>query len=72
MGRPRIVFIGLEAADRDLVRLWGELVIALLMRDGFTASSDTPLAVLEGSMWPTFLTARVWLWHGPAPVLDGL
>lgn len=68
MPRPRLVFIGLDAADSHLIRRWaadGELpAFASLMRDGFTASIDTPLAVLEGGIWPTFLTSSNPATHG--------
>src|SRR6185436_14581182 len=68
MPRPRLVFIGLDAMDSELVRRWvatGDLpTIASLMRDGFSAPVATPLAVLEGGIWPTFLTSTNPATHG--------
>jgi predicted AlkP superfamily phosphohydrolase/phosphomutase len=66
--RRRLVVIGLDAADSRLVRRWaseGELpTIAKLMSEGATASVSTPIAVLEGGVWPTFLTSVSPATHG--------
>src|SRR5437762_14140452 len=61
MRKPKLLLIGIDAADSQLVRTWaseGYLpTIAKLMRSGVTAPIATPLAVLGGGIWPTPLTS---------------
>jgi len=68
MKTPKLVLIGIDAADSHLVRRWaseGYLpTIAHLLRTGVTAQITTPLAVLEGGIWPTFLTSSSPATHG--------
>src|SRR5688572_12087150 len=68
MTRPKLLVIGVDAADRQLVRTWaseGYLpTIARLMGSGVTASIATPPGVLEGGIWPTFLTSSSPATHG--------
>jgi predicted AlkP superfamily phosphohydrolase/phosphomutase len=68
MSSPRLVLIGMDAASNPLIRKWaavGELpAIASLIKSGFSATVATPLAVLEGGIWPTFLTSMSPARHG--------
>src|SRR5437867_10937644 len=68
MPPSRLVLIGIDAASSALVREWaaaGDLpTIAGLLKFGFSATIDTPLAVLEGGIWPTFLTSTSPASHG--------
>jgi predicted AlkP superfamily phosphohydrolase/phosphomutase len=68
MSSPRLVLIGLDAASSPLIRKWaaaGELpVIARLLESGVSATVATPLGVLEGGIWPTFLTSMSPAHHG--------
>jgi len=68
MKTPKLVLIGIDAADSRLVRQWaseGYLpTIARLLRSGVAAQIATPLAVLEGGIWPTFLTSSSPATHG--------
>jgi predicted AlkP superfamily phosphohydrolase/phosphomutase len=68
MSQPRLVLIGIDAASSALVRKWaaaGDLpTIAGLLRSGFSAPIATPLGVLEGGIWPSFLTSSSPASHG--------
>src|SRR6266545_1653431 len=68
MPPSRLVLIGIDAASSALVREWaaaGDLpTIAGLLRSGFSATIATPLGVLEGGIWPTFLTSTSPASHG--------
>jgi predicted AlkP superfamily phosphohydrolase/phosphomutase len=68
MSQSRLVLIGIDAASSALVREWaaaGDLpTIAGLLRSGFSATLATPLGVLEGGIWPTFLTSTSPASHG--------
>jgi len=68
MPSPRLVLIGLDAASSPLIRKWaaaGELpAIGRLLESGFTATVATPPGVLEGGIWPTFLTSMSPARHG--------
>jgi predicted AlkP superfamily phosphohydrolase/phosphomutase len=68
MPQPRLVLIGIDAASSALVREWADAgylpTIAGLLRSGLTATIATPLAVLEGGIWPTFLTSSSPATHG--------
>ena len=68
MSSPRLVLIGMDAASSPLIRKWaadGELpAIASLIKAGFSATVATPLGVLEGGIWPTFLTGMSPARHG--------
>src|SRR5215813_7958809 len=68
MSSPRLVLLGMDAASSPLIRKWaaaGELpAIASLIKSGFSASVATPLGVLEGGIWPTFLTSMSPARHG--------
>ena len=68
MPSPQLVLIGMDAASSPLIRKWaaaGELpAIASLIKSGFSATVATPLGVLEGGIWPTFLTSMSPARHG--------
>lgn len=68
MSSPRLVLIGLDAVDSELVRRWaseGHLpALAGLLASGAVAPIITPRAVLEGGVWPTFLTSSSPATHG--------
>jgi len=68
MTQSRLVLIGIDAASSTLVREWaaaGDLpTIAGLLGSGFDATVATPLGVLEGGIWPTFLTGTSPASHG--------
>ena len=68
MKSPRLVLIGLDAVDGGLVRRWageGHLpTLAKLLASGAVAPIVTPVAVLEGGVWPTFLTSSSPASHG--------
>lgn len=60
--------IAVDAADSRLVRQWaseGHLpTIAGLLASGLSTRIATPLAVVEGGIWPTFLTTSSPATHG--------
>ena len=68
MTTPRLVVIGVDAADAGLVRQWageGHLpTFASFFESGLVAPISTPLAVLEGGIWPTLLTSSSPATHG--------
>jgi predicted AlkP superfamily phosphohydrolase/phosphomutase len=68
MSKPRLVVIAVDAADSGLVRKWadeGHLpTFASLLADGLVAPIATPVAVLEGGIWPTLLTSSSPATHG--------
>ena len=68
MRSPRLLFIGLDAVDSALARRWageGYLpTMARLLASGAVAPIVTPAAVLEGGVWPTFLTSQSPATHG--------
>src|SRR5438309_6317920 len=68
MPSPRLALIGIDAASSPLIRKWaaaGELpAIANLLASGVSATVAIPLGVLEGGIWPTFLTSMSPASHG--------
>ncbi|TMK76428.1 MAG: hypothetical protein E6G47_12690, partial [Actinobacteria bacterium] len=68
MKSPKLLFIGLDSVDSALVRRWageGHLpTMARLLASGAVAPIVTPEAVLEGGVWPTFLTSQSPATHG--------
>src|ERR1700730_4335326 len=68
MRSPRLLFIGLDAVDSALARRWageGYLpTMARLLASAALAPIVTPAAVLEGGVWPTFLTSQSPATHG--------
>ena len=68
MMKPRLVVLAVDSADAQLVRKWageGHLpTFARLLESGLVASIDTPPAVLEGGIWPTFLISSLPATHG--------
>ncbi|HTU01803.1 MAG TPA: alkaline phosphatase family protein, partial [Candidatus Sulfotelmatobacter sp.] len=66
--RDRLLVLGLDAADRDLVRGWAEdgdlPCLAKLLESGVTIPVSTPPAVLEGAVWPTLITGSSPASHG--------
>ncbi len=66
--RQRLLLIGLDAADSTLVQKWameGHLpTVARLLGSGLVAEIRTPPAVIEGGVWPTFLTSSTPASHG--------
>ncbi len=59
--RQRLLLIGLDAGDSNLAHTWakeGHLpTLAKLLGSGVAVEISTPPAVLEGGVWPTFLTS---------------
>ncbi|PYM76655.1 MAG: hypothetical protein DME10_00340 [Candidatus Rokuibacteriota bacterium] len=68
MKSPKLLLIGLDSVDSALVRRWageGHLpTMARLLASGAVAPIVTPEAVLEGGVWPTFLTSQSPATHG--------
>jgi predicted AlkP superfamily phosphohydrolase/phosphomutase len=68
LSSPRLLLIGLDAVDSALARRWadeGHLpTLARVLASGAVAPIVTPLAVLEGGVWPTFLTSSSPATHG--------
>ena len=68
MNPPKLITIGIDSADVTLVRRWaheGYLpTLSRLLRSGVTSSVRTPVGVLEGAIWPTFLTSTSAASHG--------
>jgi predicted AlkP superfamily phosphohydrolase/phosphomutase len=66
--RPRLLLIGLDAADAELVERWtadGTLPhLAALRREGTWGRLSTAAAYLTGSPWPTFYTGQPPSEHG--------
>ncbi len=60
MGSRRLLLLGMDAADSQLVRRWareGYLpTLAKMLGSGVTVPIATPPAVLEAAIWPTCLT----------------
>ena len=68
MTTRRLVVIGVDAADAELVQKWaraGDLpTFASLLETGLVTPIATPVAVLEGGIWPTLLTSSSPATHG--------
>jgi predicted AlkP superfamily phosphohydrolase/phosphomutase len=68
MAGPRLVLLAVDAADSRLVRRWAAAgllpTFAELLGSGVVAPIETPVAMLEGGMWPTFLTSSSPATHG--------
>ena len=68
MTGPKLVLLGVDAADSRVVRQWaGEGLLptfADLLGSGVVAPVETPVAVLEGGIWPTLLTSTSPATHG--------
>lgn len=68
MMKSRLVVVGVDAGDVRLVRKWageGHLpTFAGLLESGLVAAIATPEGVLEGGIWPTFLTSSLPATHG--------
>jgi predicted AlkP superfamily phosphohydrolase/phosphomutase len=68
MTTPRLVLLGIDAADSCLARHWASEgllpTLADLLGSGVVASVETPVAVLEGGIWPTLLTSSSPATHG--------
>ncbi len=68
MSRSRVVALGVDAADANLVRRWaadGHLpTFARLLETGLVTPIATPVGVLEGGIWPTLLTSSSPATHG--------
>lgn len=68
MPNPKLILIAIDAADCSLVREWasqGHLpTFASLLDSGVVIPVATPLAVLEGGIWPTLLTSSSPATHG--------
>lgn len=58
LGSPRIFFLGLDAADKDLIENWasqGHLpTFKSLLETSLYGDIDTPRGLEAGSVWPTF------------------
>ena len=68
MSVPRVVALGVDAADANLVRRWageGHLpTFATLLETSLVAPIATPVGVLEGGIWPTLLSSSSPATHG--------
>ena len=68
MPTPKLVVIAIDSADSSLVREWasqGHLpTLAGLLESGVVIPIATPIAVLEGGIWPTLLTSSSPATHG--------
>jgi predicted AlkP superfamily phosphohydrolase/phosphomutase len=68
MANPKLVLIALDAADSSLVREWASQgylpTFASLLESGVVIPVATPIAVLEGGIWPTLLTSSSPAAHG--------
>jgi predicted AlkP superfamily phosphohydrolase/phosphomutase len=68
MPTPKLVLIAIDAADGSLVQEWagqGHLpTFANLLDSGVAIPVSTPIAVLEGGIWPTLLTSSSPATHG--------
>lgn len=68
MGEPRVLIIGLDAADLLLVDRWTEdgalPNLRRLMASGTSGRLQTPARYLVGSPWPTFFTGQPPTRHG--------
>ncbi|HEX9669930.1 MAG TPA: alkaline phosphatase family protein [Thermoanaerobaculia bacterium] len=68
MPAPKVLFLGLDAADPALVRAWahqGRLPhLAALLRDGFACPTEGPPGFFVGAHWPSFYTALNPARHG--------
>jgi predicted AlkP superfamily phosphohydrolase/phosphomutase len=66
--RPRVLFVGLDAMDPDLLRAWAEEgalpALARLLREGASAPTRNPPGLYIGALWPTFFTATSPVRHG--------
>ncbi|MEX2201170.1 MAG: alkaline phosphatase family protein [Dongiaceae bacterium] len=64
----RVLFIGVDAADRDLVAAWAEAghlpTFRRLRESGVTADVEVPAAFYVGAVWPSFHTAWSAARHG--------
>jgi predicted AlkP superfamily phosphohydrolase/phosphomutase len=67
-GRPKVLAIGLDAAEPTLIRKLmdgGQLpVMTTLEREGQWLSLKAPAYIGSGSVWPTFITGKSPLHHG--------
>jgi len=67
-GRPKVLAIGLDAAEPTLIRKLmdaGQMpAIASLERDGQWLHLKAPAYIGSGSVWPTFITGKSPLHHG--------
>lgn len=68
MPEPRILFIGLDAMDPDLIHQWaasGELpAFATLIERGVSAPTINPPGLYVGAVWPSFFTGASPTRHG--------
>ena len=68
MVKSKILFIGLDSADKDLVTRWaraGELpVFARLLETAAYAATHNPPGLYVGAIWPSFYTGRRAVSHG--------
>ena len=68
MGSPRLLILGMDAADSHLVRRWAQEgylpTLAKMLGSGVVVPIATPPAVLEAAVWPTCLTGSSPASHG--------
>ena len=68
MSNPKLVLIAIDSADSSLVREWANRgylrTFASLLESGVVIPVTTPIAVLEGGIWPTLLTSSSPAAHG--------
>ena len=66
--RARILFLGLDAADRDLIIQWGAQgflpVLSGLLARGLSGSTSNPPGLYTGAVWPSFHTGMLPGRHG--------
>ena len=65
---PRVLFIGVDAGDKNLILDWAEAGVlptfrSLLAR-GSWADVDNPVGFYEGAVWPSFSTGLSPMGHG--------
>lgn len=65
---PRVLFIALDAMDRDLVMQWAQAgrlpVFASLFERGASGRTRNPPGLLVGAVWPSFFTGTSPARHG--------
>ena len=57
---PKVMFIGLDAADKDVMNRWAEEGLLptwkRLQQIGLTGQTESPLGFYVGAIWPSFYT----------------
>jgi len=57
----RVLFVGIDAGDADLIRAWAHAGVLPNLREllarGTSATSENPVGLFVGAVWPSFYTA---------------